>query len=134
LIVLDASAIVAILTREPGSEALIAALERADSATTSPVAVYEAALGLRRKRHCSVAEAASDVMEFLGLARIEVAAIEASAAHGALEAFARYGKATQHPAQLNLGDCFAYAQAKASHAALLFKGDDFPMTDIEAAA
>lgn len=133
MIVLDASAIVAVLTREPESEALIAALERADGATTSPVAVYEAALGLRRKRYCSVAEAESDVMEFLGLARVEVAAVEASA-HGALEAFARYGKGTQHPAQLNLGDCFAYAQAKASHAALLFKGDDFPMTDIEAAA
>lgn len=72
-------------------------------------------------------------MEFLGLARVAVVAIEPSAAHGALDAFARYGKGTQHPAQLNLGDCFAYAQAKSLGAALLFKGDDFSMTDIPAA-
>jgi ribonuclease VapC len=133
MIVVDASAIVAILTREPESAALIAALERAEGAATSPIAIYETALGLRRKRHCSVAEAETDVMEFLGLARVAVVAIEPSAAHGALDAFARYGKGTQHPAQLNLGDCFAYAQARSARAALLFKGDDFSLTDIEAA-
>ncbi len=134
MIVVDASAIVAILSREPEFAALIAALEQADGAATSPIAICEAALGLRRKRHCSVAEAEADVMEFLSLARVEVVAIEPSAAHGALDAFARYGTGTQHPAQLNLGDCFAYAQAKSSRAALLFKGDDFSMTDLEAAA
>jgi ribonuclease VapC len=53
-------------------------------------------------------------MEFLGLARVDLMAIELSAAHGALDAFAHYGRGTQHPAQLNLGDCFAYAQAKSS--------------------
>jgi ribonuclease VapC len=131
--VLDASAIVAILSREPEWAALVAALERADGAATSAIAIYEAALGLRRKRHCSVAEAEADVMEFLSLARVAVAAIEPSAAYGALDAFARYGKGTQHPAQLNLGDCFAYAQAKSSRAGLLFKGDYFSMTDIDAA-
>ena len=52
----------------------------------------------------------------------------------ALEAFDRYGKGNQHPAQLNLGDCFAYAQAKLSGAALLFKGEDFSKTDIESAS
>ena len=133
MIVLDASAIVAILSREPEFDSLLATIERADHAATSPIAVYEAALGLRRKRHCSVAEADAAVMEFLALAGIAVAPIEASAAHAALDAFARYGKGTQHPAQLNLGDCFACAQAKSSGAALLFKGDDFSKTDVEAA-
>jgi ribonuclease VapC len=133
MIVVDASAIVAILTREPEEAALIAVLERAESALASPIAIYEAALGLRRKRHSSVAEAENDVMEFLAAARIGVAAIEPTAARGALEAFARYGKGTQHPAQLNMGDCFAYGQAKALNAQLLFKGADFSMTDIEAA-
>jgi ribonuclease VapC len=134
VIVVDASAIVVILSREPKFAALIAALERAGRVATSPIAIYEAALGLRRKRHCSVAEAEADVMEFLSLARVEVAPIEPSAAHGALDAFAHYGKGTQHPAQLNLGDCFAYAQAKSSRAALIFTGGDFAMTDVEAAA
>ncbi len=133
MIVVDASAIVAILTGEPEDGALIVALEQAEAAVTSPIAVYEAALGLRRKRHSSVAEAENDVMEFLAAARIGVLAVEPTAAQGALEAFARYGKGTQHPAQLNMGDCFAYAQAKALNAPLLYKGADFSMTDIEAA-
>lgn len=109
--VLESSAIIAILSSEPEAGVLIAALEQAEGAATSPIAVYEAALGLRRKRYCSVAEAEADVMEFLALAHVRVAEIEPGAAHGALDAFARYGKG-MHPAQLNLGDCFAYSQAK----------------------
>jgi ribonuclease VapC len=133
MIFVDASAIVAILTGEAEDAALIAALERAEGAVTSPIAIYEAALGLRRRRHSSVAEAENDVMEFLAAARIGVAAVEPATAQGALAAFARYGKGTQHPAQLNMGDCFAYGQAKALNARLLYKGADFSMTDIEAA-
>jgi len=69
-------------------------------------------------------------MEFLALAAVQLSAIEPRAA---LEAHSRYGKGTQHPAQLNLGDCFAYAQAKSAQAALLLKGNDFSKTDVEAA-
>jgi ribonuclease VapC len=133
MIVVDASAIVAILTGEAEDAALMTALERAESALTSPIAIYEAALGLCRRRHSSVAEAENDVMEFLAAARIGVAAVEPAAAQAALAAFARYGKGGRHPAQLNLGDCFAYGQAKALNAQLLYKGADFSMTDIEAA-
>ena len=60
--------------------------------------------------------------------------IHSTAAHLALEAFARYGKGRGHPARLNLGDCFIYAQAKLVGASLLYKGDDFSKTDIESAA
>ena len=49
---------------------------------------------------------------------------------GAFEAFHRYGKRSGHPARLNLGDCFAYACAKANDARLLYKGDDFARTDL----
>ena len=133
MIVLDASAVVAILTREPECQWLIAVLERAKGAETSPIAVFEASLAVRRKRRCSVAEAEAAVREFLALASVQLSAIEPRAAHDALEAHSRYGKGTQHPAQLNLGDCFAYAQAKSAGAALLFKGDDFSKTDVEAA-
>jgi ribonuclease VapC len=134
VIVIDASAIVAILTREPESERLIAALERGGEAAASPIAIFEAALGLRRKRKCSVAEAEADVTDFLKAARVKLTAIEPRDAHGALEPFARYDEGTGHPAQLNLADCFAYAQARAARAPLLFKGDDFSRTDIAAAA
>lgn len=134
MIVIDASAIIAILTGEPGASLLVAALDQAGSATTTPIAIYEATLGLRRKRHRPVAEAEQAVMEFLSAARIKVEPVDPIAGHLALEAFDRYGKGTGHPARLNLGDCFIYAHAKAAAASLLYKGDDFSKTDIESAA
>jgi ribonuclease VapC len=129
----DASAIVAILTREPEADALADALDGAGSSITSPVAVFEAVLGVCRKRHASVAEAATDVSEFLGTAGVRTVPITDRDAEAALDAFARYGKGRGHPAQLNLGDCFAYAVARQHRTSLLFKGGDFPKTDIQAA-
>ncbi|WP_191059408.1 type II toxin-antitoxin system VapC family toxin [Geminicoccus harenae] len=129
----DASAIVAILTREPEADALTDVLEAASSPITSPIAIFEAALGICRKRHASVAEANEDVQAFLNAARIRIATIGAEEADTALDAFARYGKGRGHPAQLNLGDCFAYAVAKNNGTSLLFKGEDFDKTDISSA-
>ena len=129
----DASAIVAILTRESDADELTNALDAASSPITSPIAVFEATLGVCRKRHASVAEARDDVLEFLGTADVRTVSITAKEAETALEAFSRYGKGRGHPAQLNLGDCFAYAVAKAYQAALLFKGEDFAKTDIRSA-
>ena len=134
MIVVDASAIVAILTGEPEAALLLTALDRAGDAITTPIAVYEATLGLRRKRSRPVAQAEQAVMEFLSTARIRVEPLDPAAANLALAAFARYGKGNQHPARLNLGDCFIYAQARLSGASLLYKGDDFSKTDIESAA
>jgi len=130
----DASAIVAILTREPEADALADLLETARSPITSPIAIFEAALGICRKRHASVDEAEQDVGEFLEMAGVRTVPITGKEAHTALAAFSRYGKGRGHPAQLNLGDCFAYAIAKNSGTALLFKGDDFDKTDIRPAA
>ena len=130
----DASAIVAILTREPEAAALADVLENARSPITSPIAIFEAALGICRKRHASVEEAEQDVGEFLKLARIRTVPITDREAHTALAAFSRYGKGRGHPAQLNLGDCFAYAVAKNARTTLLFKGEDFDKTDIRPAA
>jgi ribonuclease VapC len=129
----DASAIVAILTREEGCDALADALEAGGPAITSPVAVFEAALGVRRKRHASVAEAYQDVMQFLDEAAVRAVAITAGEAERALDAFARFGKGTGHPAQLNLGGCFAYAVARNHGTSLLFTGEDFRKTDIPCA-
>ncbi len=129
----DASAIVAILTRELEADALADVLEAARSPITSPIAVFEAALGICRKRHTSVEEAEEDVREFLEVAGIELIPITAKEAETALAAFSRYGKGRGHPAQLNLGDCFAYAVAKNYRKSLLFKGEDFDKTDIRSA-
>jgi len=130
----DASAIVAILTREPEADALADVLESARSPITSPIAVFEAALGICRKRHASVEEAGEDVREFLGVAGVRTVSITEREAETALAAFSRYGRGRGHPAQLNLGDCFAYAMAKNHRTALLFKGEDFDKTDIPVAA
>ena len=134
MIVVDASAVIAILTREPDADSLVSALAAADRAGTTPLAIYEAVLGVSRKRQWSVAEAESHVGDFLKAARVAVQPIQPETVHLALEAFDRYGKGTGHPARLNLGDCFIYAQAKLGHASLLYKGDDFSKTDVESAA
>ncbi len=131
---IDASAIVAILTREPDADALADVLESARAPIASPIAIFEAALGICRKRHASVKEAEADIREFLGVAAIHAVSITEREAETALAAFSRYGKGRGHPAQLNLGDCFAYAVAKNHRRALLFKGDDFSTTDIAPAA
>ena len=134
MIVVDASAIVAVLTREPGADLLLSTLETAGPAETTPVAVYEAVLGVSRKRQWSIAEAETHVRDFLEAAGVAVQPIQPEAAYVALEAFARYGKGRGHPARLNLGDCFIYAQAKLGGASLLYKGGDFSKTDVESAS
>jgi ribonuclease VapC len=129
----DASAIVAILIRETDADALADVLESALSPITSPIAIFEAALGVCRKRHASVEEAQEDVHEFLGMAGIRTVPLTETEAETALAAFSRYGKGRGHPAQLNLGDCFAYAVVKNHRTSLLFKGEDFDKTDIQSA-
>ncbi|HXT79625.1 MAG TPA: type II toxin-antitoxin system VapC family toxin [Acetobacteraceae bacterium] len=126
----DASAIVAILTREPDADRLADTLEAALSPITSPIAIFEAVLGVCRKRHASVAEGSEDVRAFLGAAGVQTVAITEEEMEAALDAFARYGKGRRHPAQLNMGDCFAYSVAKTRGTPLLFKGEDFNKTDI----
>ncbi len=126
----DASAIVAILNGEPEAEFFADAIERSASPLTSPIAVFEAALGLCRTRHATVEEASADVMEFLNIAGIECVPLSTEELQTALVAFARYGEGRGHPARLNLGDCFAYAVARNRGIPLLFKGDDFNKTDI----
>ena len=122
------------LTREPDADTLVSALAAAGRAETTPVAFYEAVLGVSRKRQWSIAEAETHVRDFLEAAGVAVQPIQPETAHVALEAFARYGKGRGHRARLNLGDCFIYAQAKVGGASLLYKGEDFSKTDIESAS
>ena len=70
----------------------------------------------------------------MSVAAIRCLPIDAEEATTALVAAARYGKGRGHPAQLNLGDCFAYAMARNRRIALLFKGNDFTKTDIDSAS
>jgi ribonuclease VapC len=129
----DASAIIAILTREPDSDRLADLLDGAPEPFTSPVAIFEAVLGICRKRQATVEQATVEVGRFLETAGIRTVPVTPSDGVIALQAASRFGKGRGHPAQLDLGDCFAYALAKTAGSSILCKGDDFPRTDIEVA-
>ena len=126
---LDASAAIAIIAREGDAAALAGRLRQANEVHTSPIAVYETVLGLARLGQTSVQEAQAVLDRFLGEIRAQIMPITAEIGRNALSAFDRYGRG-RHPAALNMGDCFAYACARQLDIPLLFKGDDFPLTDI----
>jgi ribonuclease VapC len=128
----DASAIVAILTREDDADALSARFGRGERPVTSPIAIFEAAAAIVRKKACSHETAREIVTRFLVLADVDVAPITERDADLAILALERFGKG-RHRAKLNMGDCFAYACARRHGLPLLFKGDDFSQTDIDAA-
>ena len=129
---LDASALVAMLVGEEDAPDYLKRLEAAKIRITSAMAVWEASVAASRILHRSIKAAESEVNAMLRVLEIESVAVPASIAAGALDAFDRYGKG-RHPARLNFGDCFAYACARHFGLPLLFKGGDFPQTDIEAA-
>jgi ribonuclease VapC len=126
---IDASALTAILADEEDARLLSERLEKHDRRITSPLAVWEATIAVARILDETLEEAHSDVERFLALSSIEVVDIPASARFLAIDAAQRYGKG-RHPAALNFGDCFAYACAKLASAPMLYKGDDFALTDI----
>jgi ribonuclease VapC len=140
---IDASVIVAILSREPDHPNQLERVEAAGDGIFffSSVAVFEAAVALARKKTPRGArptkqlidEARSAVMGFLRSIGAEEIAISGEIADIALDASARFGKVVGHPASLNMGDCFAYACASSRAVPLLFKGDDFSQTDIPTA-
>ncbi len=126
----DASALVAILAQEPGYLRIGERLHAASSRSTSGLAVFEAVMAIARLKTLTIAAAEAHVRDFLQAAAIAVVPIADAEAREALAAFARFGKGQGHPAQLNMGDCFAYACARTRKAELLFVGNDFSRTDI----
>jgi ribonuclease VapC len=139
---IDASAIVAILAREPQAGQLKKAIDVAKPPLyVSSLVVFEASVSLARaklrskrtKRHPTPTEirASQAVVEALINANgIKDIVISADIGRGAVEAAATYGKAIGHQADLNFGDCFAYACAKAYGVPLLYIGNDFAKTDL----
>ncbi len=128
----DASALVAILDREPEAQELAAKIAEARDVFYSGLSQFEAALGLARLQGISVHLAASKIAELMDSANAQTVAITAEVGGLAIEAHDRFGKG-RHKARLNMGDCFAYACAKAQRVPLLCKGDDFQHTDIQIA-
>jgi len=125
----DASALCAVLLGEPDGEEIAAKIKATKKAITSPVAIFEAALAVARVVNGDLAAARREVDSFVRLADIALVPIGEAELERALDAFDRFGEG-QHPARLNMGDCFAYACARTHGAGLLFKGDDFAKTDV----
>ena len=128
--IVDSSAILAILRDEPeGAELARALVERGGARISAATYVETAAV---------VARVGDPVLsrrldELLGLASIETVAFDAHHAALARAAYADFGRGSGHPARLNLGDCFSYALAKANDEPLLFVGQDSIHTDLRSA-
>lgn len=126
----DASALCAILLDEPERNAFKLRIADADEAMTSPLAVFETVLAVSTRRKVSRADARRDVDDLTAAGSVRIVPITREIGALALDAHDRYGKGGGHPAKLNMGDCFAYACAKAHGVPLLYKGDDFACTDL----
>lgn len=126
--VLDASAILAILKGEPEEASFKAALSDAAVRHISPVNWFEVAIHTENAGRDDVA-AFKKLAEFIGLVVVPIDESQMRLAHSA---WRKFGKG-RHPARLNLGDCFAYALAKSLNEPLLYKGGDFGKTDIKSA-
>jgi ribonuclease VapC len=128
--VIDTSAIIAILEDEPERADFVRLIAADDVRLLSAVSRVECTCVIEgRKREAGRA----DLELFLREAAIEIAPVTPDQAEMACEVFRRFGRG-RHPAGLNIGDVFAYALAKITGEPLLFKGDDFARTDIASAA
>jgi len=124
--VIDTSALLAILLDEPERRGFNELIEAARTRLISAATLLETAIILEARR----GEAAGRELDlFLHRARFEVVPVDADQVEIARAAYRRYGRGF-HPAGLNYGDCFSYALAAATGEALLFKGSDFAQTDI----
>lgn len=125
--VIDISALLAILQDEPERRAFNEAIEAADSRFMSTATFVEVSIVIESRYG---AEGLGDLDLFVDQAGIELVALDVDQAKVARRAFSRFGKG-RHPAGLNYGDCFAYALAMVLGEPLLFKGEDFPQTDVK---
>ncbi len=126
MIVVDTSALMAILLGEAESEACMGVIEGAETLVISAGTVAEALIVADRR---GLGEEMRRLLEGLGF---EIAPVTPASARLVADGYARWGKGA-HPAGLNFGDCFAYALATERAVPLLYVGDDFARTDIAAA-
>jgi ribonuclease VapC len=126
-IVVDTSALVAIVFGEPERATFVQLIREADKALLSSVSAVETRMVVHGRRGERAVVLLND---FLRLPVFEIIAPAAAETDAAFAAFVAYGKGSGHPAGLNFGDVFSYALAKVRSLPLLFKGDDFSHTDI----
>jgi ribonuclease VapC len=126
-VIVDASALIAILRDEPEASACARAIEAASRRRISAANFVEAAIVIDAA-HDPIASRRFD--DLLRAAQLEIEPVTEVQARIAREAYRDFGRGSGHPARLNFGDCFAYALARVTGEPLLFKGDDFTNTDL----
>lgn len=129
-LVVDTSALAAVVFGEPDAELLAAVMTRhAGDICVSAATLVEASIVVIARQ----GDGARDDLEgLLQLVGAEVVPLDAQQHRVVVDAWRRFGKG-RHPASLNIGDCFSYALARVTGSALLYKGDDFSQTDVRAA-
>lgn len=127
--VIDTSAIMAILRGEPERISFIAAIDRASAVKIAAPTLLELTMVVAGSHRADLLD---ELYTFIALTDAETTSFTADHAAVARQAFLRYGEG-RHPAGLNFGDCISYATARLEALPLLFKGNDFRLTDIEAA-
>lgn len=125
--VIDTSALIAILQDEPERRLFNRAIEAAETRLLSSANLVETSIVIATRFG---SDGVRDLDLFLAKADVSIESVDADQAYIARQAFEQYGKG-RHPAGLNFGDCFTYALAKFSGEAVLFKGRDFSKTDLE---
>lgn len=127
--VVDTSALIAILVAEPEAESFMQVLDVKPS-EVSAATLHEAHCVARRS---GIASGTQRLQRLIDLAETRVFPFDVVQLSAARDAYERYGRGTGHPARLNMGDCFSYALARTRNLPLLFKGGDFVHTDIVSA-
>ena len=130
MIVVDSSAIIAILRVEPERDAFLEKILTDSAPLISAASVMECSIVFRALKQVTAERAEGTLDALLQDCNLAVRPISLDNLSVARTAHIRYGKGSGHPAQLNFGDCFSYALAKSLGVPLLFKGRDFARTDI----
>ena len=133
MIIVDSSAVVAILFGEPQADALLRRLAMDPDRLMSVASYLETGTVLASRRHSDKIRAIDDLDRFLDEAGVVLVSVDAAQAHIALRARIQIGRGMGHGGVLNFGDAFSYALAWSREAPLLFIGDDFATTDVAVA-
>ena len=128
--IIDTSALLAILRDEPEGAACAEAIQRANSRRLSAVSFVETAAVVDGSRDPVASRGFDDLLRE---AQINIDPVTEAQARIARDAYRDFGRGSGHPAKLNFGDCFSYALAKVTGESLLFKGGDFVHTDVKPA-
>jgi len=129
-VIVDTSAVIAILYMEPEGESFTELIQQTMDCRMSAASYLETAIVLDASRDPIVSRRLDEIIRTAG---ILIEPVTEAQARIAREAYRDFGKGSGHPAQLNFGDCFAYALARDTGQPLLFKGSDFSKTDLASA-